>query len=901
MHFLTARLLSLTFFLFLEPLSSQAGASAPDPARHALSWLSPTPFDGKNYADGMPLGNGRVVVLAWANVSTSGLDFYLRSPQALHSDTQVYTIARVAVAITPNLCSTGARFFNQTLHLEDASVTVHCGGTSLADYALALKVFVDAGSDAVVITAASGDGRAPFSLAASLTSVRPAARFSYGLDFQCDSSHSGPDVLLALPPPAPPGNVALYHLNDVAGGDSSLFNSTMHQQGLAPLLSTFSDPLDGRIFGAAMVGASGADGTGAALTRTSSTTLASAAPAPAFALLVAVRVDPLARGNAPAWASALAAALATPIAPAARAAGNAAHWGAFWQRSYVSVNSADPSPPPPPAPPAPGTIGFFECGGYLRERQVMSLDGPSGALALPLGLCLQANQQGQWVVAAPCGANNSAAWRVVPCTATGCRAGSDFWVVAPFVTPNPNPNHTHQVLGFQGGSCPWIMTWSEDNPTGGCLNELFYWNASDSTLRAHCCNCQSTCLTVNHTYPPPPPPPAESVLNTQYAYTRFINAVQGRSGSSSDPNHAPIPFNGMLFTNQAGVNGPSDVDYRQWGPNHWFQNTRFPYQTMLPAGDAECMRVVLDWTSSFIPLAAARTALLLPGQSGIFFTETVNSFGLYQGGEYGCNSASNRPQGYPVWLEGPGSEGGWVRYDYGGNGFAEAGLMSIDYYWHTLDLESSARYIPFATNYVDFYASHYTNRSEDGKLKIWPSQVLESWWCEWPGTPGVDYNPAKCCENDLPNVAALRSLTLRLLQLPEATGLLTPDQRSRYAALATILPDLPLEADGTYAVAGHVTTDAGHNSEGPWLYATHPFRLNTLGAHLASPAAVNLTASRATWKRQGWFQGNDGWSYGTIDTALLGFSLQAYAMVLDRARQPPPSGYRFPAFAQHYQ
>jgi hypothetical protein len=227
--------------------------------------------------------------------------------------------------------------------------------------------------------------------------------------------------------------------------------------------------------------------------------------------------------------------------------------------------------------------------------------------------------------------------------------------------------------------------------------------------------------------------------------------------------------------------------------------------------------------------------------------------------------------------------------------------MSIDYYWHTLDLENSARYIPFATNYVDFYASHYTNRSEDGKLIIWPSQVLESWWCEWPGTPGVDYNPAKCCENDLPNVAALRSLTLRLLQLPEATGLLTPDQRSRYAALATILPDLPLEADGTYAVAGHVTTDAGHNSEGPWLYATHPFRLITLGAHLASPAAVNLTASRATWKRQGWFQGNDGWSYGTIDTALLGFSLQAYAMVLDRARQPPPSGYRFPAFAQHYQ
>jgi hypothetical protein len=41
--------------------------------------------------------------------------------------------------------------------------------------------------------------------------------------------------------------------------------------------------------------------------------------------------------------------------------------------------------------------------------------------------------------------------------------------------------------------------------------------------------------------------------------------------------------------------------------------------------------------------------------------------------------------------------------------------------------------------------------------------------------------------------------------------------------------------------------------------------------------------------------------YGIMAAALLGLSEQAWGMVNDRAVQPPPPGYRFPAFAQHYQ
>ncbi len=169
--------------------------------------------------------------------------------------------------------------------------------------------------------------------------------------------------------------------------------------------------------------------------------------------------------------------------------------------------------------------------------------------------------------------------------------------------------------------------------------------------------------------------------------------------------------------------------------------------------------------------------------------------------------------------------------------------------------------------------------------------MLETWWCEWPGW-------TNCCQNDQPNVAAMHALVKGVLALPEATGLLTPAQRATYSALAAILPDLPVATDGTYAAA-EVLSEGTHNSEGPWLYGTHPFRLNTVGTAVA--AGTNISRAVATWHAQSWMTGNQGWFYGAINAALLGLATEAFSMVSDRAIQPPPPGYRFPAFAQHYQ
>ena len=317
-------------------------------------------------------------------------------------------------------------------------MTVHCGGTSLADYALALKVFVDAAGDAVVVTAASRDNtdgsRSPFSLTASLTSVRPSARFHYSLDFQCDGSSSGPDVFLALPPPAPPGNVAIFHVNDVAGGDNSLFNSSMHQQGLAPLLSNFSDPLDGRIFGAARVGASGADGRpqlqhhprlGRARPRVCAAGGGARGPRR--------RRRRRCLGLCPRQLAGQ-----RPVNRPRRGEGggqcSALDWGEFWRRSYLRLGEYRrpragatarrhrPSPAPLASSSAGATVGTGRSCAWIPTA-------PPAPSPCRVGcMCLQADahEQGEWVVAAPCDANKAApcdannsqgAWKVVPCTA----------------------------------------------------------------------------------------------------------------------------------------------------------------------------------------------------------------------------------------------------------------------------------------------------------------------------------------------------------------------------------------------------------------------------------------------------------------------------------------------------
>ena len=216
--------------------------------------------------------------------------------------------------------------------------------------------------------------------------------------------------------------------------------------------------------------------------------------------------------------------------------------------------------------------------------------------------------------------------------------------------------------------------------------------------------------------------------------------------------------------------------------------------------------------------------------------------------------------------------------------------MATEYCWRTLDAAACDRYLPIATLTLDFYISRYTNKTAGGGFLLWPTLVLETYWCEWPGWDN-------CCENDMPQLAGLTALSEAVLGLPE--GHLTPGQRAAYAALAASLPVLPTTPDGALYAPAEVVSSGSHNSEVPELYGAHPFRLLTVGR--AVTAGVNLSVGRATWAALPLAKANTGWYYGSMMAALLGLGDDAYAMAVERASAAPPAGYRFPAFAQHYQ
>ena len=97
--------------------------------------------------------------------------------------------------------------------------------------------------------------------------------------------------------------------------------------------------------------------------------------------------------------------------------------------------------------------------------------------------------------------------------------------------------------------------------------QLWYYNATDSTLRSvgTSAGCAAQCLTADA---PQPPVPGPSALAERFAQTRFMFAAQSRGVRK------PIKFNGQLFMTQAVVNltatfnDQAYVDWRCWGQDH---------------------------------------------------------------------------------------------------------------------------------------------------------------------------------------------------------------------------------------------------------------------------------------------------------------------------------------------
>lgn len=313
------------------------------------------------------------------------------------------------------------------------------------------------------------------------------------------------------------------------------------------------------------------------------------------------------------------------------------------------------------------------------------------------------------------------------------------------------------------------------------------------------------------------------LLTQSYILQRYVSAGGGRG-------NFPIKFNGSIFTVDPVHTYSSknySPDYRDWGGEFWWQNTRLPYYAMLTSGDFDMMKPMfgfyLDRMDAFRTMASKYY-----GAKGIFIPETVTPFGTYANGDWGwdrtgltSNDVNSMYLRY-IWVQG-----------------LELSKLMLDYYLYTGDeafLTETA--LPTIKEVLLYFDSRFV---KDGRMRIDQSQSLETYW----------YNVV----NDMPCIAGLHYLTSTLTTLPQ--NLIRNDDRDFFAKLAKTLPGLPRQK----SVEGDIFTPAEeylnrrNNVENPELYPVFPFGLANLTNDLKATATRTFNR-RVEYQARGW--GQDG-------------------------------------------
>lgn len=349
-------------------------------------------------------------------------------------------------------------------------------------------------------------------------------------------------------------------------------------------------------------------------------------------------------------------------------------------------------------------------------------------------------------------------------------------------------------------------------------------------------------------------PDADAVTQA-YTLQRWVSACGGRGG-------AAIKFNGSIFTVERKEGGKitSDPDYRSWGGDYWWQNTRLPYWPMLGSGDFDLMTSMFKMYFDSLDLAKARSKTWYDCQ-GAFMPETMSFWGMFSNGDYGWNR-----QGKPVGeMINP-----YIRWIWASG--LDLALMMLDYYEYTQDaafLKEVA--IPW-TDQVLLYVDTRFKRDEAGKIRLDPTQSIETY------QSGV--------VNDTPTVAGLAAITQRMLALP--ANLVDPAARQRWQKLAGQVPPLPTAILGGKKVITPAQKFEGRaNVENPELYTVFPFRIYGVGKGDLQLGldTFNARAERAC----------QGWQQNSLQAALLGLAGEAKGMLVSNARTKHAES-RFPAF-----
>jgi alpha-L-fucosidase 2 len=342
-----------------------------------------------------------------------------------------------------------------------------------------------------------------------------------------------------------------------------------------------------------------------------------------------------------------------------------------------------------------------------------------------------------------------------------------------------------------------------------------------------------------------------------YELQRFITACAGRGAD-------PIKFNGSIFNvdytsdevvgktpDGKNISKPTleNADYRRWGGNYWFQNTRAIYWPLLAMGDFDMMK----------PLFRMYRTILENNRP------SVKSFYSHDGSY--INEVNPIWGGLPNLT--PDFKGGYTTHYF--TPVLELSAMMLDYYAYTQDDDFARKMlIPVADAGVTFFEGHFP-KGPDGKLLLDPDNAIETFWK---------------ARNPTPDIAGLHFVLEGLLALPPE---LTDERiRARWQNLLGEIPDVPIGLNNsTRIVLPAEIFDGGHNSENPELYAVYPFRIYAVGK-------PNLDLAIATYNHRK-YKRTGGWVQDPVQAAYLGLTDEAKKWVIGNASQSDPQ-LRFPAF-----
>ncbi|HEY1791097.1 MAG TPA: DUF5703 domain-containing protein [Verrucomicrobiae bacterium] len=351
-----------------------------------------------------------------------------------------------------------------------------------------------------------------------------------------------------------------------------------------------------------------------------------------------------------------------------------------------------------------------------------------------------------------------------------------------------------------------------------------------------------------------PDPEAENV-SKGYAMQRYMMACSSRGAY-------PVKFNGGLFT--VGHDMPDgfdstttnhNPDFRAWGNCYWNQNNRLPYWPLIATGDYDLLRPWFNMYLNALPLEKDRNQIYYH-HDGASYPETMFFFGLPSLHDFGWNNPSNTIQST------------WQRYHIQGS--LEVISQMLDYYDNTGDTDfARTAIVPFADAIVTYYDEHYP-RDADGKIRIVPAQSLETYQL-------IAVNPT-------PDIAGLRSVIPRLLQLPPDSS--TAEQRDAWKKTFDALPPIPLgrttakgkippmgkgDPNGLVTILPAQEYGHTHNSENPELYVAFPYRLYGVGKPGLDLARTAYAARRSPQKTC--------WGQDGTQSAVLGLVNEAQETV----------------------